>query len=315
MPNDDTPINPNRRRFLKSILGIGGALEAEANVEAKAAKKTPVKQDEKFFWADLKNGNIGFPTGLTLPCGRPGSIMKLVTAASVLEEGALSLNENIECRGFYKPKFFPERVKCPKAHGELKVEQAIALSCNVYFAKVGERLKVGTFLGYAKKFGLDSPVAAMGTGGFPDTADDDDIVSYCIGLNEKVRPNALQLLRIAALIGCNGEIPFLKDAQDIELKGEPMKLDLKEDTFNRLKIGMRKATEIGTAEGIDPEDKLMLAVKTGTVGHGKKFESWIIGFFPFDKPKYAFSLFAPVGVSHDSAVPLAGKRLLSVEWP
>ena len=318
MPNDELPVNPNRRRFLKSILGIGGALEAEASVEARvkpATKKPLINMEEKFFWADLKNGNIGFPTGLMLPSGRPGSIMKLITAAALLEEGTLSANEIIECRGAYKPKLARDRIACPKAHGELRVEEALGLSCNVYFATLAERLRPGTFLAYARAFGLDKPVSEFKNFAFPETFRDDEIVSVCIGLNEAFKPDALQLLRVAALVGCNGEVPFLKDAQRIDLKGESFKLNLKNETFSRLKKGMRYALLKGTAECMDPEDRLKLAVKTGTVGHGKKFESWIIGFFPYDKPKYAFSLFAPVGVSHDSAVPLAARRLLSVEWP
>ena len=122
-------------------------------------------------------------------------------------------------------------------------------------------------------------------------------------------------MRVAALIGGNGKIPLLRSAEMADIKGNPIELSLKEETFARLKEGMRLAAKNGTAQAIDPEDKLSLAVKTGTVSHGNKFESWIIGFFPFENPKHAFCLFAPVGTSHDSAVPLASKRLLSVDWP
>lgn len=300
------PKSPNRRRFIKSLLGLGGVIEASAEA------REPVKQDEKFFWADLKVGNIGFPTGLSVPSTRPGSIMKLITAASLIEEGIYNPNELIECTGFTQTKW--SKYSCPKAHGKLTLEKAIGLSCNVYFAIVSKKLRSQTVLGYARQFGLDQPISGQQSGEFP-TQVDENSTNYCLGLHKQLKPNALQLLRVAALIGANGEIPYLRSAEMADMKGEPFRIDLKEETLTRLKEGMRLAAQIGTAKNLDKEDKLKLAVKTGTVGHGNKFESWIIGYFPFDEPKHAFSLFAPVGTSHDSAVPLASKRLLSVDWP
>lgn len=304
----DKPVNPNRRKFIKSILGLGSVLETSARASV------PVKQDEKFFWADIKTGNIGFPTGLDVPVARPGSVMKLVTAATLLEEGALNPNEQIECTGFFN--YREKGYKCPLAHGQLSVEEALAQSCNVYFAKAATRLGSHTLLGYAKRFGLNDSVNEQPSGSFPaDEAVEDDVVPYALGLNRELKPSALQLLRVAALIACHGKVPFLKSAEKFELQGEPFSLKLSDTTFKSLGEGMRNAARSGTARHIDPEDQLKLAVKTGTVGHGKKFKSWIIGYFPFDEPKHAFALFAPVGTSHDSAVPLASKRLLSVEWP
>lgn len=311
-PNEKSkPKDLNRRRFIKSMFGFGSGSMLETGAQA----KEPVKQDEKFFWADLDNGNIGFPTGLDIPVQRPGSVMKLVTAACVLEEGALNPNEKIECTGL--AQFGWQKYKCPKAHGLLSVEEALALSCNVYFAKVSSRVGSGTLLGYAEKFLLDKPVSGQPPGEFPDPDKiSDSVADYGLGLDKHLRPSALQLLRLSALIARDGDIPHLRSAEMADMKGEAIKLDLSPETFRRLKQGMRlAASKGGTAEAIDPANKLHLAVKTGTVGHGNKFQSWIIGFFPYEKPRHAFSLFAPVGTSHDSAVPLAGKRLLAVQWP
>ena len=175
---NDTPKNPNRRRFIKSLLGLGGVIEASAEA------KEPVKQDEKFFWADLNTGNIGFPTGLSVPADRPGSIMKLVTAASLIEEGAYNPNELVECTGFTQTKW--SKYKCPKAHGKLTIENAIALSCNVYFATVSKMLKSETLLGYARQFGLDKPISGQPSGAFPKSGED-DVTSYCLGLNRELK--------------------------------------------------------------------------------------------------------------------------------
>lgn len=304
----EKPVNPNRRKFIKSILGLGSVLETSARANV------PVKQEEKFFWADLSTGNIGFPTGLDVPMARPGSVMKVISAAALLEEGAINPNESIECTGYFQHR--EKGYKCPLAHGMLSVEEALAQSCNVYFAKASCRLGSHTLLGYAEKFGLNTPISDQPSGSFPERESvEDDVVPYALGLSKQVKPSALQLLRVAALVAGGGNVPFLKSAEKFDLKGEAFKLQLSDTTFDSLAEGMRRAARSGTARHLDPEDKLKLAVKTGTVGHGKKFKSWIIGFFPFDNPKHAFSLFAPVGTSHDSAVPLAARRLLSVEWP
>jgi penicillin-binding protein 2 len=314
----------NRRRFLKSMFGLGGALEATqsepetanaANPGAKTSAKSSAATGALFFWADLQNGNVGFPSGLQVPHSRAGSVMKLITAACLLEEGVFNPNETEECTG--SVSIGGETYGCGKGHGILTIDQAIALSCNVFFAKVSRKIGPMAIIDYARKFGMDSPAAGFKCGAFP-TKPKASTARYALGLSDDMQPSALQMLRLAAIFGTEGKVPAMKnagmfDVNDLSIK--PFSLDLRETTFRRIRKGMVLACEQGTAMKLDPEHKLKIAAKTGTVPHGKNFESWVIGYFPYDKPVHAFCLFAPSGTSRDSAVPQAHDKLMSVYWP
>ena len=59
-----------------------------------------------------------------------------------------------------------------------------------------------------------------------------------------------------------------------------------------MKEGMRMAVTEGTASGLNTSS-VNIAAKTGTaeLDVAKKYiNSWVIGFFPYEKPKYAFAV-------------------------
>ena len=71
--------------------------------------------------------------------------------------------------------------------------------------------------------------------------------------------------------------------------------------FQVVREGMKMAVDGGgTAAGLQfPE--FSLGAKTGTaeLGSQKQFiNAWVIGFFPYDKPKYAFALIMEKGPVH-----------------
>ncbi len=305
------PERLDRRRFLKSMFGLGGALEV-----AHEAQPVIAKTGGLFFWADLRNGNVGFPSGLHVPQSRPGSIMKLITAACILEEGHFNPNETEECTGTVH--IGAEAYHCQHVHGIVNLEEAIAKSCNCFFAKATRHTGPATIIEYARKFGLDKPVAGFKCGSFPDKPSR-PTATYALGLSEDLVPNALQLLRLAAVFGTQGNVPPLRNAgmpsEDQVDHPLPFEVKLRDTTFRRIRKGMTMACQDGTANELDPEHKLNIAAKTGTVPHGKKFESWVIGFFPQENPRHAFCLYAPSGTSHESAVPQARQRLMTVDWP
>src|SRR5262245_50095520 len=74
-----------RRQFLKSLFGLGTV------IETKAANASPAIAGT-FVWADLRTGQVGFPTGTSIRPGLPGSLMKLVAAAAIREENLLPAN-------------------------------------------------------------------------------------------------------------------------------------------------------------------------------------------------------------------------------
>ncbi|MBX9690719.1 MAG: hypothetical protein K2X27_28650 [Candidatus Obscuribacterales bacterium] len=307
--NEKNKVNMDRRQFLRSVFGLGSLIEDETPALAQA----PAKAASRFFWSDLKTGQIGFPCGYTIPVGQPGSIMKLVSAAALTDAHLLSADEKFDCRGVYK--LHNEIYKCQKAHGIIDMVHAIGLSCNIYFAHAAQKLSSRTVLNYAAKFGLNESVGKFGSGKFPHENSGSPSEKYVLGLADDLQLSSLQILRMSALIANEGKIPFMHSAEDNDPNGKGMEIDLADSSWRVLKQGMQMAAREGTGKGLDPENKLKLAIKTGTTPHGKTFQSWITGFFPWDSPRYSFVLRAPSGTSQDEAVPQARKFLFSVEWP
>lgn len=237
--------------------------------------------------------------------------MKLIAAAAILEKGLADPNKKFDCHGHTSIQ--NDVFNCQFAHGHVDLTMAIALSCNAYFIDASKHIPTAVFLEFAKILGLDAPVANRPSGKFPATPDAASY-TYVLGVNNDLQPSALQLLRLSALIACEGNIPDLRSAQDME-PGNPFHATLAESTWRRLQQGMQLSVKKGTSKNLDPENKMHIAAKTGTTPHGKKFQSCITGYFPYDKPRHAFCVWAPSGTSQESAVPEAHKFLFSTEWP
>jgi len=306
MTGESTNKGLGRRRFLKSIFGLGTAVQA---VEAKG----PVKPSKTFVWADLRTGQVGFPTGLSMASAPPGSLMKLVAAAALCEEGLINPNETQDCMGHVT--LHHQQFNCQFAHGRVNLVEAIGKSCNVFFVKSAQRLSSQMFLKYAARFGLNSSVAGRASGAFPSEGTEPSFM-YVLGLSANFVPTPLQILRMAAYIGNRGTVPLLHSAEEPPAPGqtEPV-LTLSDGTWSRLSEGMELACRQGTCRKLDINNEKHIAAKTGTSVHGKKFQSWIAGFFPYEKPNYAFCLMAQSGTSQETAVPMAHEMLFSTTWP
>ena len=93
----------------------------------------------------------------------PGSIFKIVTAASALEEGCVSLQDSFFCPGYKIVE--DRRIRCAKigGHGSETFVQGMQNSCNPVFMEVGSRLGVDALYKYMYKFqmcektGVDLP--------------------------------------------------------------------------------------------------------------------------------------------------------------
>ncbi len=80
----------------------------------------------------------------------PGSIFKLVTAAAALEELDDAENTTFYCSGEYD--MGADQVTCKVVHGDMDLEQALAASCNCYFAQLSEVLGGDRLQSYVDKY-------------------------------------------------------------------------------------------------------------------------------------------------------------------
>lgn len=298
-----------RRQFIRSIFGLGTVAESE--VEATPSETKEISG--KFFWTDLRTGQVGFPSGHAVPSGCPGSVMKIISAAALTEAHLLPADHKYECRGVIKIK--NQKFTCLAPHGNVDLVHALGLSCNCFFAQAAHLLSPSLLLDFAKRFGLDQQVASFPSGKFPEKAQSSNIENYVLGLADDLQPSALQILRIAAIVATNGNVPYMHSAEAPDPTASRFQLKLSERTWHVLQQGMQISARQGTGKKLDPDNKMHIAIKTGTVPHGKSFQSWICGYFPWDAPKYAFVLRSFSGTSQEEAVPQARSFLFANEWP
>ena len=94
----------------------------------------------------------------------PGSVFKLITASSAIEEGITDTDNNGEfaCTGAIT--IAGARIKCwryYRPHGSESLRQGLMNSCNPVFIGLGQKLGVETYYKYLNKFGLLSKTGVM----------------------------------------------------------------------------------------------------------------------------------------------------------
>jgi penicillin-binding protein 2 len=99
----------------------------------------------------------------------PGSIFKAVVALAGAETGVLDDNFQVVCRG--GARFYGRYFACHLrgGHGVVSLQRAIAQSCNVFFATLGDKLGIdkiaeySALVGLGRATGIDLPNEAEGT--------------------------------------------------------------------------------------------------------------------------------------------------------
>ena len=84
----------------------------------------------------------------------PGSVFKIIVALAGLEEGLITPEEEIVCKGIYYLGKHPYCCWKRHGHGVVSLQRAIIESCDVYFYHLGKRLGVDKIAEYARKLSL-----------------------------------------------------------------------------------------------------------------------------------------------------------------
>ena len=82
----------------------------------------------------------------------PGSTFKIIMAAAGLEEGVITPDFKVSCRG--GGTFFRRFFRCHTTHGTVSLDEALEKSCNTYFYTVGNMLDVDVINRWSAAFGL-----------------------------------------------------------------------------------------------------------------------------------------------------------------
>ncbi|KKP56104.1 MAG: hypothetical protein UR50_C0008G0028 [Parcubacteria group bacterium GW2011_GWC1_34_10] len=250
----------------------------------------------------------------------PGSIIKPFIAFAALEEGIISPEKEIVSTGqlVIPNPYFPEQpsiFKDWKAHGAVDMRRALAVSSDVYFYQIGggfekqEGLGIDRIKKYLENFGFgqytgfDTKKEVSGVIPSPEWKErtfDGEIWRVGDTYNTAIGQYGMQITPLQAVVAtaglANGGKLLLPSIlfTSTSTVSSGKKVGGQTKNFQIVKEGMRAAvaSEGGTASGLNIS-AVHIAGKTGTaeIGVRKQFvNSWVIGFFPYENPKYAFTV-------------------------
>ncbi len=254
----------------------------------------------------------------------PGSIVKPVVAAAAINEGVIDEFKSILSTGSisvpnqYDPKH-PSVFKDWRANGWVDARGAIAVSSDVYFYAIGGGFENQPGLGierldrYFRMFGFGADTGLVGfseqEGNIPTIPWKKkyfprdpawrlgDTYHTAIGqYGMQVTP--LQAAREAAALANGGTL--LTPTLLASSTPQGTKIDISDHSLQVVREGMRQGVTEGIA-GAVKLDFVHVAAKTGTaqIGmHNEFINSWMIGFFPYEHPKYAYAIVLERGPAH-----------------
>jgi peptidoglycan glycosyltransferase len=209
----------------------------------------------------------------------PGSTFKLVTLAAAIENIPDLYDRVFNCEG--SVKVGGDTVNCTKKHGQLSIEDALAVSCNSTFAELALELGADKLADYAQAFGLTSSVRIDGintaAGSFikaePDTA---DLAWSGIGqYDDTVCPCAM--LRFVGAIANGGVAKNMTLIKAGIIPTGSVRL-LSKATADKIATMMNY--NVYKTYGQDNFPGLELYAKSGTaeVGGNKQAHAWFVGY-------------------------------------
>lgn len=236
----------------------------------------------------------------------PGSTMKAITAAALLEEGKIGRLDPVD--GGTGEMAMPSGAIIKDDHpvGQTTFQGALEQSSNVVFASVSRRLDDRVFYKYVRDFGLgistgvDLPGEVRGKLKRPNEFDPTTKTYMAFGY--EVSATAMQMLCAYAAIANNGVLmqphivkTITKNDGTILHRIEPQKVRqvIREQTAQQLKEMLVGVVERGTAtQAAIPG--VRIAGKTGTAQQltngeydRKNYTASFIGYYPADKPRVA----------------------------
>jgi penicillin-binding protein 2 len=255
----------------------------------------------------------------------PGSIFKLIMADAGLEEGVLDEHPLVVCKG--SAVYYGRTFHCANknGHGSLKLEQAIAKSCNIFFYELGKRLGIEKIaahaqaLGLGERTGIDLPEERSGVMPSPEWKRKargskwyaGETISVSIGQGA-VSTTPLQILRAVSAIAMGGLLTTphvllrIEKDKDSEREWPVREIPIGDENARRIREGMWESVNnwgTGHNAAVAGQD---ICGKTGTaqvIGNESKREvgeeiedhSWFAGFGNRDNPEIAVVVFIEHG--------------------
>lgn len=275
----------------------------------------------------------------------PGSCFKPFVAAWALDHIGFDPAEREACAMLPDQRgagYFDVRCNVHYGHGLVDLREALKVSCNAYFARLGERFALEDWRELAHEFGFGEPSGVRAFGARPGLLED-----RFAGLFQRapegrsarlagnglavVEATPMQLARATAGL-CTGVLPQVRlvhkvGAVETPRRSRPLSLSSASLNFVREALLAVAQESGGSAHAALDERQLGFRVgaKTGSgdIGSTKTVGSdgrervrkhtWLIGFFPYDAPRYVVVVFCndTLATASHSAIWLAREFLTS----
>ena len=253
----------------------------------------------------------------------PGSTFKLVTALAALEYDMDLLNFTFTCTGHHH--FAGETLQCwgGIAHGYVDFMQAMAVSCNGYFAILAQMIPHNKYVQSAERAGLfnqempfelsaSTPLFMMQY-----DAAIDELIQTAIGQGRTLA-TPLNMALLTAAIANDGImmephlVGHVEGASGNTIRTtSPSQIGrvMSEEIAGILTQSMVQTVQTGTGTPA-AQPHTQIAGKTGTAQNATGIDhSWFVGFAPADEPRYAISIIIENTGGGTRASTLAGQVL------
>ncbi len=233
----------------------------------------------------------------------PGSTFALLTSAAALDAGVATLSTKFRCEGHFRVD--GDEILCHRrrGHGLLNMREALVVSCNVYFAKLGLKIgweglqKTAEAFGFGKATDFDLPVASSS---MPPTEPGDRATLAEASLGQgNVVVTPLQMGMLVAAIGNDGRMMAPRLVQSIRsVEGrilrttEPREISqpVSAETADALREVMTQVVKRGTGAWAKSEH-VEIAGETGTAENPSGApHAWFVGLAPAATPRVAVAV-------------------------
>jgi len=236
---------------------------------------------------EVESGKIIARQGMQTAARRlvtPGSTVKPFVLMALLRSQKLKSDEAFFCRRTLR--IASKRMDCthPELAAPLHAEEALAYSCNSYFAAMAERISAAELASEFRRAGFASP-----TGWAPNEA------TGVVKETQTLEQRQLQALGEEAV-----------QITPLELLAAYRTLALKlrsgDKAWDVIYHGLQDSTTYGMAHGAAPED-YHVAGKTGTANSSASAltHGWFAGYAPAEKPEIAVVVYLEHGRGSDAA--------------
>lgn len=237
-----------------------------------------------------------------------GSLAKVITAISLLENNLITSNDKYYCKGY--EIIDGKKIYCwnQNGHGNLNIESAISESCNLFFNNYSSRISNQDILKYYEILKLNTKELVekdtlTNNRPLPKAASKYEIA---LGLHPYLCFNTIQLLSLSCTIARNG---IYKPITLNNSSSKGINLSLKESTISIIQNGMIRSATDGTGKLLN-KNNISAAIKTGTAPNkDNTYHGWCMGYTPINKPSIAFCIFINNGTGYSNALPIANEVL------